>query len=330
MKAMIYTEYGSPDVLHLIEIPKPAPKDHEILIKVRATSVNYGDLLARNFKNITPAEFNMPGILWLPARLAFGFSKPRVNILGAELAGEVVEVGKAVTKFKKGDQIFGYPGQSMGAYAEYLCMSENGCVAIKPANMTYEEAAVIPYGAIMAINLLGKVNIQPGQKVLVNGASGSIGSAAVQIAKHFGAEVTGVCGTLRLDFVKSLGSDHVIDYSREDFTQNGKTYDVIFDVLGKCSFSHCQKSLTPNGILLYASFKMPQLLQMLRTAKSEKQKVICALASGSIEDLLTVKTLIDAGRIKSLIDRRFPLDQVAEAHRYVETGHKKGHVVITV
>ena len=330
MKAIVYTEYGSPDVLHLVEMPRPTPKDHEILIKVRATSVNYGDLLARNFKNITPAEFNMPGILWLPARLAFGFSKPKINILGAELAGEVVEVGKAVTKFKKGDQIFGYRGQSMGAYAEYLCVSENGCLAIKPASMTYEEAAVIPYGAIMTINLLGKVNIQPGQKVLVNGASGSIGSAAVQIAKHFGAEVTGVCGMLRLDFVKSLGADHVIDYSREDFTQNGKTYDVIFDVLGKCSFSHCQKSLTPNGILLYASFKMPQLLQMLRTAKSEKQKVICALASGSVEDLLAVKALIDAGKIKSLIDRCFPLEQVAEAHRYVETGRKKGPVVVTV
>ncbi len=330
MKAIVYTEYGSPDVLQMKEVAKPTPKDNEILIKIYATSVNYGDLIARNFKAISPSEFNMPAILWLPARFAFGFTKPKINILGAELAGEVEAVGKDVTRFKKGDAVFGYPGQRMGAYAEYLCMPEDGCVTSKPTNMTYEEAAVVPYGAIMALNLLRKANIQPGQKVLINGASGSIGSAAVQIAKHLGAEVTGVCGTPRLEHVKVLGAAHVIDYTQADFTKNGETYNLIFDILGKSLFSRCQNSLTPNGILLCASFKMPQLLQMLWTARFGKQKVICALASGSLEDLISVKALIEAGKIKALIDQRFPLEQVAEAHRYVETGHKKGSVVITV
>jgi NADPH:quinone reductase-like Zn-dependent oxidoreductase len=218
----------------------------------------------------------------------------------------------------------------MGAYAEYLSMPENGCVAIKPANMTYEEAAVVPYGAIMALNLLRKVNIQPGQKVLVNGASGGIGSAAVQLARYFGAEVTGVCGTPRLEFVKSLGADKVIDYTKEDFTQSGETYDLIFDVLGKGSFSRCKRSLKPNGRYLLASFKMKQLFQMLWTSMIGSQKVICAIAPGSTADLLSVKELIEAGKIKAIIDRRYRLEQTAEAHRYVEEGHKKGNVVITV
>ena len=210
-------------------------------------------------------------------------------------------------------------------------MPENGVMAIKPANLTYEEAAVVPYGAIMALNLLRKVNIQPGQKVLINGASGGIGSAAVQIAKHFGAEVTGVCGTPRLEFVKSLGADHVIDYTVEDFTQNGETYDLIFDILGKSSFTRCKNSLKPNGILLFASFKMKQLVQMLWTSRSGSgKKVICAIAPGSVEDLNSVKELIEAGKIKAIIDRCYPMEQAAEAHRYVEEGQKKGSVVITV
>ena len=193
MKAIVFEEYGSPDELKLREVEKPVPKDNEIRIRIKATSVNFGDLMARNFKAVSPSKFNMPFLFWLPARLYFGFNKPKVNILGSELAGDVESVGKDVTRFKKGDQVFGYPGQSMGAYADYLCMPENGCVAIKPNNMSYEEAAVVPYGAIMALGLLRKANIQPGQKVLINGASGGIGSAAVQIAKHhFGAEVTGV------------------------------------------------------------------------------------------------------------------------------------------
>ena len=327
---MICTQYGPPDVLQLQEVEKPALKDHEVLIRNHASSVNYGDLMARNFKGISPREFNMPFLFWLIAKVSFGLEKPNITILGSEFAGEIEAVGNVVKKFKPGDQVFGYLGQRMGTYSEYFCMSESGVLAIKPANMSYEEAAVVPYGAIMALNLLRKAAIQPGQKVLINGASGGIGSAAVQIARYFGAEVTGVCATPRIEFVKSLGAKRVIDYSKEDFTQNGETYDLIFDILGKSSFSRCKHSLKPNGRYLLASFKMKQLLQMLWTSFSGNQKVICAIAPGSLEDLNSVRELIEAGEIKALIDRRFPLEQASEAHRYVETGLKKGNVVITM
>lgn len=330
MKAIVYTEYGSPEVLHTVEIAKPAPKDNEVLIRNYATSVNFGDLMARNFKAITPGKFNMPFFFWLPARLAFGLSKPRNPILGSEFAGEVEAIGKAVTRFKPGDPVFGYLGPSMGAYAEYCCVPENGTIAIKPAHITYEQAAVVPYGAIMALSLLRKADLQPGQKVLINGASGGIGSAAVQIARHLGAEVSGVCGTPRVDFVKSLGADKVIDYTREDFTQNGETYDLIFDILGKSSFSRCKKSLKQNGHYLLASFKMKQLLQMLWTSRLGGQRVICAIAPGSQEDLLSVKELVEAGQIEAIIDRCYPMEQIADAHRYVEAGHKRANVVITL
>lgn len=330
MKAIVCTKFGPPDVLQLQEVEKPTPKDSEVLIRVRATSVTFGDTMARNFKAITPREFNMPFLFWLLTKISFGLREPKMTILGSEFAGEIEAVGKDVKRFKKGDQVFGYPGQSFGAYAEYLCMPEDGVLAMKPANMTYEEAAVVPYGAIHALNLLRKMNIQPGQKVLVNGASGGIGSAAVQIAKHFGAEVTGVCGTPRLEFVKSLRADKVIDYTKDDFTKDGETYDLIFDILGKSSFSQCQSSLKPNGTLLFASFKMKQLFQMLWTSRAGTKKVICAIAPGSVEDLISVKELVETGKIKSIIDRRYPLEEAAEAHRYVEQGHKKGNVVITL
>ena len=330
MKAIIYTEYGSPNVLQLKEIEKPVQQDNEILIRIHATPVNIGDIWARNFKQISPRRFTMPLPLWLPARIYFGFTKPRINILGSEFAGEVEAAGKDVKRFKKGDQVFGYRGQSMGANAEYLCMPEDGLVAIKPVNMTYEEAATVPYGALTALNLLRKVNIQHGQKVLINGASGGIGSAAVQLAKYYGAEVTGVCSTPRLEFVKSLGADKVIDYTKEDFTQNGETYDLIFDILGRSSFSRCKSSLSENGRYLLASFKMKQLFQMLWTSRIGSKKVICALSGEKLEDLLLIKELVEAGKIKSIIDRRYPLEQAAEAHRYIEEGHKKGNVVITL
>jgi NADPH:quinone reductase-like Zn-dependent oxidoreductase len=330
MKAIVYTDYGSPDVLHVMELAKPYPKDNEVLIKNHASTINFGDLMARNFKAITPREFNMPFFFWLPAWLAFGINKPRNHILGNEFAGEIESVGKAVRRFKPGDQVFGYLGQSMGAYAEYFCMPENGVMAIKPANLTFEEAAVLPYGAIMALSLLRKVDLHSGQKVLIYGASGAIGSAAVQIASHLGAEVTGVCGTPRVDYVKSLGAAKVIDYTKEDFTQNGETYDLIFDILGKSSFSHCYNSLKPDGRYLLASFKVKQLLQMLWTSRSGGKRVICAMAPGSLEDLNSVKELMEAGKIKAIIDRRYPMDQTAAAHRYVETGQKKGNVVISM
>jgi NADPH:quinone reductase-like Zn-dependent oxidoreductase len=330
MKAVVYTEYGPPDVLHLKDVEKPAPKDNQILIRIRATSVNIGDIWARNFKEITPSMFTMPLPLWLPSRMYFGFKKPRVNILGSEFAGEVEAVGNSVKRFRKGDQVFGYRGQRMGAYAEFLCMPENGLVELKPTNMTYEEAAAVPYGALTALSLLRKANIQRGQKVLINGASGSIGSAAVQLAKYFGAEVTGVCGTLRLGYVKALGADEVIDYTREDFTKNGKSYDLIFDILGKNSFSKCKNSLEQDGTYLLASFKMKQLFQMLWTSIVGGKKVVCALSSENSEDLLLIKRLVEEGEIISLIDKCYPLEKTAEAHWYIEQGCKTGSIIITM
>jgi len=273
----------------------------------------------------------MPFLFWILARLSFGFRKPKRKILGNVFAGEIESVGNNVKQFKKGEQVFGYIGEKMGAYAEYLCMPENGIIAVKPSNMTYEEASVMPYGTIMALNLLKKANIQKGQKVIVVGASGGIGSSAVQLAKHyFGVEVTGVCATPRLEFVKSLGADKVIDYTKEDFTQIGETYDIIFDILGKGTFSRYKESLNKNGIYLLASFKTEKLLQMLWTSIKGGKKVICALAIPKTEDLIFVKGLIEEGKLKSVIDRRYPLEQIVEAHRYVDKGHKRGNVVITV
>ncbi|HAX71253.1 MAG TPA: NAD(P)-dependent alcohol dehydrogenase [Anaerolineales bacterium] len=330
MKAITFTEYGSPAVLKLNDVEKPTPKINEVLIRIHATSLNVGDLWARNFKAITPGKFSMPFLFWLPARMFFGWSKPKVNILGSEFSGEVEAVGSDVKRFKKGDRVFGYRGQSMGANAEYLCVSESGMIAPMPANMTYEEAAAIPYGALTALSLLRKVNIQPGQKVLVNGASGGIGSAAVQLAKYFGAHVTGVCSTPRVDFVKSLGADKVIDYTQEDFTQNGETYDLILDIMNKSSFARCKNSLTPTGVYLLASFKMKQVFQMFWTSMTGGRKVVCALSEEKPADLVIIKDLAEAGKIKAIIDKRYPLEQTAEAHRYVEKGHKKGNIVITV
>ena len=330
MKAVIYTEFGPPEVLHTSEVEKPVPKDNEVLIRVYATPVSYGDLTARNFKNISSREFHMPLPLLLPMRMYFGFNKPKINILGSEFAGVIESAGKNVKLYKEGDQVIGYLGQRMGAYAEYLCMPEDGSMAIKPSNMTYEQASAVPYGAIMATSLLRKGNLQSGHKVLINGASGGIGSAAVQLARYFGAEVTGVCATPRLDYVKSLGADKVIDYTKEDFTQNGETYNLIFDILGMSSFSHCKSSLNQNGIYLLASFKMTPLIQMLWTRIVGGKKVICAMASEKPEDLVFIKDLVEAGKFKSIIDKCYPLEQTAEAHRYVEQGHKKGNVIITL
>jgi NADPH:quinone reductase-like Zn-dependent oxidoreductase len=328
MKAIIFTEYGSPDVLHLAEIPKPTPKDNEILVRVRATPVNYGDLTARDFAH---SQFNMPAPLYLPARLVFGWNSPKIQILGSELAGDVESVGKSVTKFKPGDAVFAYVGMNMGANAEYICLPETGMVTLKPANLDYAEAATLPYGAIMAASLLKKANLQPGQKVLVNGASGGIGAMAVQLAKHhYGAKVTGVCGAARMDYVKALGADKVIDYSKQDFIQNGETYDVIFDILGRVSFARAKQSLKPEGILLYASFKGRALFDSLWTALFSRQKVICAMAEEKVESLETVRQLAEAGKIKAFVDKSFPLEQAAEAHRYAESGLKQGNVVIVV
>ena len=330
MKAITYTEFGSPDVLQLREIAKPAPKDNEILVRIHATRVNYGDMLARRFGSVTTKEFNMPGILLLPSRMDFGIRKPKKLILGNEFSGVVEAVGKDVKRLKAGDAVFGYRGPSFGTYAEYLCMPESGLVTHKPFNMSFEEATLIPYGALTALSHLKKVNIQPGQKVLVNGASGGIGSAGVQLAKYFGAEVTGVCGTRKQAFVQALGADKVIDYTKEDFTENGKTYDLIYDILGRSSFEKSQSSLTPKGILLYASFKTKQLIQMMQTSKSTGKKVICTFSSENLDDLNFIKDLVEAGKFKTVIDKRFPLEETAEAHRYYESGKNTGNVVISV
>lgn len=330
MKAVIVTEYGSPDVLQLTEIDKPIPKAHEIRIKIYAASVGYGDIISRKFSHISPREFNMPFLFWIMARIAFGLRTPKKRILGAEFAGEIESIGSAVTRFKPGDPVFGYRGAEFGANAQYLCMPEDGLVALKPTNMTYDEAATVPYGALTALSLLKKVNIQPGQSVLINGASGGIGSAAVQLAKHFGAQVTGVCSKSGMAYVKALGADKVIDYTEEDFTKMADTYDLILDILGKGSFAQGKRTLKSNGRYLFASFKLKQIFQMLWTSRVGDKKVICALSMEKPEDLILIKELVGAGKIISIIDRCYPLEQTAEAHRYVEGGHKRGNVIITV
>jgi NADPH:quinone reductase-like Zn-dependent oxidoreductase len=331
MKTIIYTEYGEPYVLHLQEREKPGPKSNEVLVRVNAVSVNYGDIIARNFRNITAGEFNMPSLFRVLARFGFGFSKPKRQILGNTFAGVVETVGNDVKQFRPGGQVFGYTGETMGAYAEYLCIPEDGILALKPSHMTYEEASTVPYGATMALGLLRKVNIQKGQRVIVIGASGAIGSAAVQLACHyFGAEVTGVCSTRGMEYVKGLGAARVIDYKKEDFTKNGESYDLIIDILGKGSFSKYRASLGQNGIYLPVSFKTSKLLQMLRTSISGGRKVVCALASPNQADLEFIREFFEDRKLKPFVDQSFPLEKAADAHRYVEAGNKRGSVVLTV
>ena len=316
MKAIVYTKFGPPEVLHLQEMEKPTPKANEVLIKIVATTVVKEDPDMRASRG-----FN-------------GLLKPRNPILGQELAGEVEAVGRDVTRFRPGDQVFGI--DYFGAYAEYKCMPENGALAIKPANITYEEAASVPNGALTALPFLrDKGKIQSGQTALVYGASGSVGAAAVQLAKYYGAEVTGVCSTANLEWVKSLGADRVIDYTQEAFTENGKAYDIIFDTVGKLLFSECKGSLTDEGIYLSTVPTPVIMLQALRTAMNGSKKVKFAAtglrpASEKIKDLVFLTELIEAGKIKPVIDRCYPLEQMADAHRYVEKGHKKGNVVISV
>lgn len=331
MKASILTEFGGPEVLRLGEVARPVPHDDDVLVRVHAASVGFGDTLVRNLAAISPRKFHMPLLFWLFAKMAFGVRKPRVNVLGSEFAGKVEAVGKAVTRFRRGDPVFGYCGPRMGAYAEYLRMPEDGVLTTKPASMTYEQAAAIPYGAVMALGVLRKARLRPGQRVLVVGASGGIGPAIVQLAKaHFGADVAGVCGTARLDYIRSLGADLAIDYTREDFVDRPETYDIIIDIPGKSSFSRCRRVLRPHGRVIFVSFKMAKILRALWTAVIGDRKAVCALVTEKQEDLVFLRELMEAGKIASFVDRSYPLDKAAEAHRYAESGAKKGCVVVSV
>jgi NADPH:quinone reductase-like Zn-dependent oxidoreductase len=322
MKAVVYEKYGPPEVLQLKEVEKPTPKHNEVLIKTYATTVTSGDWRVRSLT--VPAGF---GLLM---RLVFGVTKPRQPILGTELAGVVESVGKDVRKFKVGDPVFAFSDARMGCYAEYKCMREDGAVALKPANLTYDEAAALSFGGTTALDFFRRAKLKSGERVLVIGASGGVGTAAVQLARHFEADVTGVCSTANADLVRSLGARRVIDYTREDFTQNGETYDVIVDTVGSAPFSLSNASLNEGGRLLLVVAGLPDMLQIPWVSLTSSKKIIAAPAAGRAEDLRVLASLAEAGKYKPVIDRRYRFEQIAEAHRFVDTGRKKGNVTITL
>lgn len=319
MKAIVYTKYGSPDVLTLTNVERPLPKSNEILIRIKATAVNSGDVRLRKADPFA-------------VRLFFGLFKPKKEILGSVFSGEIESVGSAVERFKVGDDVFGHTDMSFGTYAEYKCFPENGSIALKPASISHNEAAVIPFGGVTVLHFLKKASIQHGQRVLVVGASGAVGSAAVQLAKHFGAIVTGVCSTANVALVKSLGADKVIDYTKEDFTINGATYDVIFDSVNKMSISDSLDSLKIYGTLILSAAGLSETLQgsWISMTNSRKIKVMTGIISHKAEDIHFLKTLIESGELKPVIDKTYPLEQMVEAHTYVEKGHKKGNVAIEI
>lgn len=317
MKAIVFTQYGPPEVLQLKEVEKPSPGDNEILLSIKATAVNSGDWRLRKADPFA-------------VRLMLGLTKPKINILGSVFSGEVELVGKNVKLFKIGDQVFGHTDMRFGAYAEYKCLPETGSLALKPDSLTHTGAAVIPFGGVAALYFIKKAAIKPGQQVLINGASGAVGSAAVQIAKHFGATVTGVCSTANIDLVKSLGADKVIDYTKEDFAKNGEKYDVIFDTVNKVSFSRSLQSLSKNGLLILSAAGMSEMIQGFWTSITSSKKVLTGVISHSAEDIIFLKELIETGELKPVIDKTYPFAKIAEAHAYVEKGHKKGNVTITL
>ncbi|MEH7612782.1 NAD(P)-dependent alcohol dehydrogenase [Gottfriedia acidiceleris] len=323
MKAIICTKYGPPEVLQTTEVEKPKIKDDEVLIKIHATTVTAGDVKLRS------SDF--PFMYWLPSRLMFGLTKPKNQIPGCELAGEIVTVGKNVRNFKTGDQVFGYSGFTFGANAEYISLHEEGVLAKKPINMSFEQAAAVPVGALTALHFLRRSIIQNGQKVLIYGASGSVGTYAIQLAKYFGTEVTALCSTSNLELVRALGANEVIDYTNEDFAKSKKTYDIIFDTVGKSSFPNCKRLLNKDGVyLLSAVWKISVYFQAIWSNIISNKKTILGVANMNYEDLNYIKALIEADKLKAVIDRQYPLEQIVEAHRYVEKGHKKGNVVINI
>ncbi|MDX2430384.1 MAG: NAD(P)-dependent alcohol dehydrogenase [Bacteroides sp.] len=317
MKAIELTKYGAPENLQMKEIEKPLPKDNEILIKIHATAVSSGDARMRRAD---------PFII----RLIFGFKKPRKAVLGGVVAGEIEAIGKKVTNFKPGDQVFGSSGMNFGAHAEYVSVPEDAVMALKPDNMSYEEAAAIPFGATSSMHFLKIANIQEGQKILIYGASGALGTMAVQLARNYGAETTAVCSAANADLMKSLGADHVIDYTKEDFTENGEKYDVIFDTVGKSPFRKSLKSLSKNGYLLLASAGVGTMLGSAIRSMFISKKIVSGVIKETTEDMNFFKNEIEKGRLKAVIDRSYPLEQIAEAHAYVDKGHKKGNVVISI
>jgi len=323
MKAAVCTKYGSPEVLKIREIEKPVPKDNEVLVRVHATTVSAADYRVRSF--------DIPPSFWLPARLMLGFRKPRKPVLGMELSGEIEIVGSNVKEFKKGDQVFAASLQSFGAYAEYICLPADGPIAIKPNNITYEEAAAIPIGARTALHYLKDyAKIKTRQKVLVYGASGSVGTYAVQLAKHFGAKVTGVCSATNMELVKSLGADRVIDYTVKGFAEVFETYDIIFITVDKLPFEISNKALADNGTYLNIGRPFPSGKMIWTSLTTSKKVVVGKNAPETAEALLFLKELIEKNLLKPIIDRSYSLDQIVEAHRYVDQGHKIGNVVITI
>ncbi len=317
MKAAVYTQYGSPEVLQTKEVTKPEPKANEILLKIKATAVNSGEVRLRKADPFA-------------VRFLFGLTKPKLNILGAVFSGEVESIGKDVTRFKVGDQVFGHTDMKFGAYAEYICVAEDGSLAMKPTNISHNEAATIPFGGTTALHFIKKADIKPGQKVLIVGASGAVGSAAVQLAKSYGAIVTGVCSTSNVALVRSIGADKVIDYKKEDFTQNGEIYDVIYDAVKTISIFRSAKSLKKNGIMILGAAMISEMIQGLFTSITSGRKVLMGVISHKAEDINFLKTLIEKGKYKPVIDRTYSLEQIAEAHAYVEKGHKKGNVAINI
>lgn len=317
MKAITYTQYGLPDVLQLKEVAKPTPKDNEVLVRIKATAVNSGDIRLRKADPFA-------------VRFFFGLLSPKVNILGSVFSGEVESTGRLVKRFKVGDHVFGHTDMRFGAYAEYITVPESGSLSLKPDNISHDEAAAIPFGGVTALHFLKKVKLQPNQKVLVVGASGAVGSSAVQLAKSYGAIVTGVCSTSNIDLVKSIGADKVIDYTREDFTQGTEIYDLIFDAVNTVPVFQSLKSLKENGTMILSAAGAKEMFQGLWISLTSRRKVLTGVISHNTEDINFLKELIEKGLFKPVIDRIYTLEQITEAHAYVEKGHKRGNIAVSI